>query len=261
MEEDGLATLEIPENVRQVLADFVRRAREVFGVDLKSAVLYGSAAAGQMRPTSDVNLLLVLRRMDFGAAEQVAETLGRAEAAIGLKVMFLLENEVVDAATAFALKFADISDRHVLLFGDDPFAALAVSRDAKIFRLNQVLLNLILRQREGFIRSGGADPRRLRMIADFAGPLRAAAVTLLELENSPPAATPKEALERVAGEIDAAKFGDAVRALTAARSEQVLPAGTPGNVLQSLIELATRMRERAARLGAAPEFIRMVPAR
>lgn len=255
MEPDPLAALEIPENVRQVLAEFIRRTRELFGAELKSAVLFGSAAAGQMRQTSDVNLLLVLRQMDFDAGEQLAETLAGAEAAVGLKVMFLLESEVMDAATAFALKFSDISGRHVLLYGQDPFATLAVPRDAKIFRLKQVLLNLILRQREGLIRSHGADRRRVGLIADFAGPLRAAAATLLELEQAAPASTPKEALERVASEIDTAKFGEAVSALTAARSEQALAAGTPGNVLQRLIELASKMRERAARLREAPSSL------
>jgi hypothetical protein len=249
---DPIAALEVPENVRRVLTDVLRKTQEVFNADLLSVVLYGSAAAGQMRPTSDVNLLLVLKRLDFSAGERLNETLRLAEAAVGLKAMFLLENEVANAATAFALKFADITDRHVLLYGPDPFAALTVKREAKIFRLKQVLLNLVLRMREAFVRSAGEEKRRALLIAEFAAPLRSAAVVLLELENGGPAASPKEALEQVASGIEPAAFTEALATLTAARSQREVPAGAAGTTMQRLIELGTKMHERASRLNEAP---------
>jgi predicted nucleotidyltransferase len=258
---DPIAALEVPENVRRVLTDVLRKAREVFNADLLSVVLYGSAAAGQMRPTSDVNVLLVLKRLDFSAGERLSEALHLAEAAVGLRVMFLLETEVADAATAFALKFADITDRHVLLYGSDPFAALAVPRPAKIFRLKQVLLNLILRMREAFIRSVGEEKRRAVLIAEFAAPLRSGALVLLELENARPAASPKEALEQVAAGIDPAAFADALATLTAARGQRDLPAGAAGATMQRLIELGTKMHERASRLNEASLSEGMTPPR
>jgi predicted nucleotidyltransferase len=248
---DTIEALEVPENVRRVLTDFVRRAREIFADDLLSVVLYGSAAAGQMRRTSDVNLLLVLRRLEFQAAERLSDALRLAEAAVGLKIMFLLESEVTEAATSFALKFADITDRHVLLYGGDPFAALAVPRGVKIFRLRQVLLNLVLRMREALIRSAGEDKRRALLIAEFAAPLRSAAVALLELENAGSATSQKEALEQVAVGIDPAAFQEALIALTTARSQRALPPGAAGAVMQRLIELGTKMHQRASRLDEA----------
>ena len=252
MSPDPIAALEVSENVRRVLTDVLRKAREVFNADLLSVVLYGSAAAGQMRPTSDVNLLLVLKRLDFSAGERLNDTLRVADAAVGLKAMFLLEDEVRDAATAFALKFSDITDRHVVLYGPDPFATLTVPGGAKIFRLKQVLLNLVLRMREAFIRSAGEEKRRAGLIAEFAGPLRSAAAVLLELENAGPAANPKEALERVASEIEPATFREALATLTAARSQHELPTGVAGTTMQRLIELGTKMHERASRLNETP---------
>ena len=251
-ETDPIAALEVSDNVRRVLADFVRKAREVFGEELVSVVLYGSAAEGQMRTTSDVNLLLVLRRFALSAAEQLGAPLRLAEAAVALKVMFLLEKEVADAATAFALKFADITDRHVTLYGPDPFGALAVPRQAKIFRLKQVLLNLILRMREALVRSLGEEERRVGMIAEFAAPLRSAALTFRELENATPAVSPKAALEQVAAEIDPTAFAEALTTLTTARSRRALPAGTAGATMERLIELATKMHERASQLNDGP---------
>jgi len=56
---EGLA-----ENVELVLDSFLDSAKQSFGQDLLSVVLYGSAAEGRMRAASDVNLMLVLRQFN-----------------------------------------------------------------------------------------------------------------------------------------------------------------------------------------------------
>ena len=59
-----------------------------------SAVLFGSAADGSLRKSSDVNLILVLRRYDPARAQQIRDDLATAEAAILLRVMFLVQDEI-----------------------------------------------------------------------------------------------------------------------------------------------------------------------
>lgn len=51
---------DLPAPISRSIGDFVDAAAATFGADLKSVILYGSAADGSMRPTSDVNLFLVL---------------------------------------------------------------------------------------------------------------------------------------------------------------------------------------------------------
>ena len=249
-EDSSLPALQVPDNVRRVLGDFLRAAREAFGdADLLSVVLYGSAAEGRMRATSDVNIVLVLARFDPTAATRLSEPLRRAEAAVRLRAMFLLEAEVADAAAAFALKFADLAARHVVLFGRDFFSGLTVSRAAKIFRLRQVLLNTTLRMREALVLDNRQEERLALLVAETAGPLRSAAATLRELENRPPAANPKTALEELANELDAGgAFHGALSVLTTARTDGSLPAGKAAPTLLRLIELSSRMHERAGRL-------------
>jgi hypothetical protein len=249
--EDPLPPLQVPDNVRRALVDFIRASREALGDGLISAVLYGSAAEGRMRPTSDVNVILVLRKFDPAAAERLNGPARMAEAAVRLHAMFLLETELSDAAAAFALKFTDLASRHIVLFGQDVFSGLSVGREAKIFRLRQVLLNTMLRMREAMVIHCHAEERLTRLVAEAAGPLRSAAVALLDLENAPPAVNPKAALEQAAAEIDPAAFTDALAALTEARTECQLPPGTAKSVLMQLIELGTRLHERANRLPLA----------
>ena len=49
-----------PANVERVLTDFLSTLSKVLDQSLKSAILYGSAAEGRLRPASDVNLLIIV---------------------------------------------------------------------------------------------------------------------------------------------------------------------------------------------------------
>jgi predicted nucleotidyltransferase len=218
----------------QVLERFVAEAKSAFGDDLRSVVLYGSAAEDALRPTSDVNVIVVTREFDPEKAEKLRGALGIAAAAIRLRAMFLDEAEVSDAAAAFAVKFDDVVRRHKVVFGTDPFAGLHVPRAAAIARLRQVCLNLLLRLRNAWVLEGEPEETLAAVAADAAGPLRACAAEVLALEGRP-AASPREALKVVAG--------DALEALSAVREGTALP---PGET-RALV-LAEALRERAARL-------------
>jgi predicted nucleotidyltransferase len=253
--------LELPQNVSRVLNEFVRAAKIAFGPDLESITLYGSAAEGKMRAASDVNVIVLLKNFSGYRADQMREPLRKAQAAIQLKAMILLSSEVDTAASAFSQRFADVIRRHVILHGSDPFAALEIPRESKLFRLKQVLLDSVLKLREAYVQRSQREEQLAIVIADAAGPLRSAASTLLELEAPGPAdvlfasggpnkATSKSALERVAREVgeDANFFSAPLQGLSTAREERLLPPGVAGPTLLGLIELASRMRVRAEQL-------------
>lgn len=238
-------TITLPTNVSTTLSTFIAAAKKAFGDHLVSVVLYGSAAEGKLRPTSDVNLILLLKTFDRSLADQIREPLRLAEAAIKLRVMFLLQDEVKPASQAFAVKFADIARRRLVLYGEDPFASISVSRDDAIFRLKQTLLNLTLRLREAYVSRSLREEQISTLIADTAGPLRSCASTLLELEGRP-ASSPKEALEQIAS--SSAVAAHDVQLISEARQRHTLPPGAAAPALFHLIELAHTMWARAAQL-------------
>ena len=239
---------ELTAKVDSVLNEFVNSTKKAFGDDLRSVVLYGSGAEGQLRPASDVNVIVVLTKFDEQKADQLREPLRLAEAAIKLRAMFLLEQELQPATQAFAVKFADVKRRRRVLFGADPFAAISVTRDDSIFRLKQTLLNLILRFRESYISRGLREEQLVATIANAAGPLRSCAATLLELEGIA-APSPKEALEQISASLPGAeKRNEELQLVSEARQSRTLPAGVAAPTLFHLIELARLMWERAATL-------------
>lgn len=225
------------------LNTFVDAAKRAFGDDLRAVVLYGSAAEGRLRPTSDVNVVVVLARFDRAQADAIRDEFRVAQAAIRLDAMFVLESELPAAAREFAQKFADIKRRHSVLFGDDPFAALEIPRDALVRHVRQALLNLTLRLRQKYVERSLREEQAALTVADAAGPLRASAAAILEIEGTP-AASPKAALETLAGD----DFAALLPQLSAAREERALPPGTAAETLYQTIELARALANRAGRL-------------
>lgn len=237
----------LPDEVSQGLDLFIQEAQKAFGGALVSAVLFGSAAEGRLRATSDVNLLLVLRSFDQGPADLLREPLRAAHASMHLDVMFLLESELVQAMEAFAVKFADILSRRRVLFGPDPFAGLTLAPELLLRRTRQVLMNLTLRMRERYTLVSLREEQLAGVIAEMTGPLRACAASLLKLEGRE-ATSPREALEALISESEGLKTGDILNLTDRARRQETLPPGTAGTLLFSLLDLAQAMYQRTERL-------------
>jgi predicted nucleotidyltransferase len=242
----GIARLDgLPSNVSSALSTFLAAARDALSGDLASAVLFGSAAEGRLGPSSDTNLLLVLRTFTPEKIVQLRDAFLAAEAAIKLRAMFVLEDELQSAAELFAQKFADILRRHRLVFGQDVLATLKIAREAEVFRLRQILLNLVVRLRESSI-ARGHRPEQVRLIlADVLGPLRAACGTLLDLEGAP-IVDSNAALAAVAASLNSEAGGVAAR-LVAIHDSVTLDSGTSDLMFQTLA-LVMQVYRRAERL-------------
>src|ERR1700738_2580478 len=142
---------DLPAPVALVLEEFVTVLRSTIGSQLDSVVLFGSAAEGRLRPTSDINLLVLARGLTLSQLDALRPSLRAGRAAVGLTVMFLESAELPGAMEAFAVKFSDIKARHRVLCGSSPLESLQISPEATVRRLRQVLLNLTLRLRERYV--------------------------------------------------------------------------------------------------------------
>jgi predicted nucleotidyltransferase len=234
----------LPDPVRAGLTAFSAAAQDAFGDDLVALVLFGSAAEGRMRATSDVNVALVLARYDPTKVAAVGDAYRLAQAAIRLSAMFILETEIGSASEAFAVKFADIASRHAVIFGRDVFGSLAMSRSATLHRLRQVLMNLLLRLRERYVAESPFPERLALAAADAVGPLRASAASLLLLETGETAA-PRDALRRIAED---SGLGEALAAISEARESGAVPEIGAAATLLGAIELTAALHDRAERL-------------
>lgn len=230
----------IPPETAETIVDFALAAIESFGDSLRSIVLFGSAAEGRLRATSDVNLMLVLSEFRGERASRMSDGARLAFAANRLRAMYVLESELPGAAVAFAVKFEDMQSRHTILHGADVFETLAVPRDAILRRLDEVLLNAALRLRASRTLLAGTGPALARELADAAAPLRSAAHAMRSLAGAPPE-SPKAALEELCREL-AGDWSDALATLSRVRDGDTLPSDTVDGLAVRLAELAGALR-------------------
>lgn len=239
---DGLTDL-TPE-VRQNLDDFVSATQKAFGQQLRAIVLYGSAAEGRLRATSDVNLVVVLKDFNPEQVDQVREPFRLAATAIQLGVMFLLEQELQEAVDAFAVKFSDILIRRRVLFGDDPFANMQIPCAAILSHVKQVLLNLRLRLRERYALVSLRQEQLALVVADSAGPLRSCAMSLATLMGVS-APSPREALHIISQQLPGGPWDEVLGQISQAREQRFLAPGTGCALLFRIMELSKALYDRA----------------
>lgn len=240
-------TIDLPAPVAAALTVFVSTATASLDSDLRSIVLFGSGAENRLRPTSDVNVAVVLRAFDAKRIAALSETLLAARAAVRLTVMWLLESEIPHAAEAFAVKFADIHRRRRVLWGIDPFESLSVPRALAVARLRQVLMNLVLRLRASYALQSQHEERLVMLLADVAGPLRASAAEILELEGSVRPA-PREALEQIGKTLPGSDWIAVFSAMSEARETRRVDPGTAGPLVLRVIDLACHLLHRVTAL-------------
>jgi predicted nucleotidyltransferase len=137
------------ETVEQKLTALVDRLKPAFGDKLVSAILYGSAAAGDYyERASDLNILCVLSQLTPHELVQ-SEPVFRWWRELGNPSPLLLtEEEVASSSDSFPMEFHDMQEHRRVLHGKDVIGDLVIDRSfyraqvehelrAKVIRLRQ----------------------------------------------------------------------------------------------------------------------------
>jgi len=175
-----LAELQLPKNVTFALQKMCDDLQRAAGPNLAGILLYGGLARGRYRPEqSDANVVLLLREINGTTLAAVTPALRTAWRSIRVEPFLMTPSEVATAAQAFATKFLDIKDHHLVLVGEDPFKDLHVPLEAVRQSVYEALLNIRFRMRQRYFRAGN-DPSELTLaLTAFARPLALEAAALL----------------------------------------------------------------------------------
>ena len=158
MTPDNPRWAQLPQDVRETLRRSVQDVSELVGPDLKTILLYGSAAREEFLPgRSNLNILLVLAIVDASVLTNLAKGHHRWKKE-GVVVPLLLTEEGFDAwMTLFPLECHELSQSRLVLKGRDPFGQVrADTRNLAIQCLQEIRGNL-LRVRQRFVEAGGTS--------------------------------------------------------------------------------------------------------
>ncbi len=189
------------------MSEHLERARELagrlstlFGEDLISVGLYGSAARGEYRPgASDLNLLVVVRSVDAAMLRRTS-TLAREWVNAGNPPpLFFSEAEWRSSADVFPIEYSDIADAHMVLHGSDPFAEVEVKWEHLRHMCEHQLKVGKLSLRERYLLSAGEAEEIGGLLTGSVSTFLTLFRAMLRLAGIRPASAPADVVRAVAG--------------------------------------------------------------
>jgi hypothetical protein len=150
-----------------VLRELVERLRTVFGGELVSVVLYGSAASGEYHEKhSDLNVLCVLQQVGLSELERAAGPLTWWMKQGQTAPTFLSVEEVERGSDAFPIEFLDIRENYRLLHGADLMGSVQIRTDFHRRQVEHELRSRILRLRKRFLETQHDNQALLQLMLE-----------------------------------------------------------------------------------------------
>jgi len=149
------------------LSELVEKLKAAAGANLKSAVLYGSAAGGEFHAEhSDLNVLLVLERLGLTELEKLNSTARWWESKGHPAPLVFTPEELARSADVFAIELLDIKARHEVLAGEDFFTALEVPLNLHRAQVERELRTNLVRLRQHYLAGSGNRKAVLKLMTE-----------------------------------------------------------------------------------------------
>lgn len=216
------------------LDDLVSQLRKAYGERLTAVVLYGSAAGGEHAKQSDYNVLVLLDAIDRRSLLAASAVAGAWRDAGNPPPMTMTVDEWRRSADVFPMEYADILDRHRVLYGQPPFDGISVTASNLRLQLEQQVMGKLLALRQATLLAGGDGRKQVELIAGSLGTMLVLFRSVLRLHGERPPADNAALAERVAS-LAAFHAGPFTRAVRHVRGESKLQPADAASVLDGYL--------------------------
>lgn len=153
----------------KAITQVVEQTRLIFGKDLVSLALYGSAAGEDYVPgRSDLNFAIVLERITFAHLQVLHQHLPKWHK-LRVATPLLLDRQFLeDARDVFPMEFHDIKQQHRMLYGEEVFATLAIDSRHLQYQAEHEARGKLLRLRTLYAEVGAERKRLEALMLDSA---------------------------------------------------------------------------------------------
>ncbi|MCJ7663317.1 MAG: nucleotidyltransferase domain-containing protein [Desulfobacterales bacterium] len=155
--------------MEKLLQDWAKKLKQELGNNLASVILYGSAARGEyIRARSDLNLMLVFKKLDLEHISKVSQLMSRKVRKQLPQLVFWTEEELEHAWDVFPLEFEDIKENHQCLVGKDLFNKRKIDKKRLRYEIEFELRSKLVSMRDTWLTSN-RDKYELEMFLIKAG--------------------------------------------------------------------------------------------
>jgi len=188
----------IPDKPEDIFEEFSSDYKKIFGEDLLSIVLYGSAARGEYVPKkSDINFVVVLTD---GGIERFHEAAGLVSNWKKRNVsipLFLTREFINDSLDSFPIEFLNITSHYSVVYGVNPFEDIEISKDDLRLQLEHEMKGKLLNLRQAYFQAAGNAKMAAMLIHDSFGTFLSLFPAVLYIKNDTISKSTTENLKRI----------------------------------------------------------------
>lgn len=174
------------------------KLRDIYGENLGSVILYGSAADGEYHQgLSDHNIIIVLKNLAPVELAKPNAVLKKWVKAGDPPPLFFSAEIISGSADVFPIEFFDIIERRKILFGDDPFKDVRIDPKNLRHQCEHELRSKLITLRSRFSLISDRPREVIRLILESSSSFFAAFGGLLRLAGARPKLSKKELAEQL----------------------------------------------------------------
>lgn len=145
-----------PKEPREIFQEITKDYKEIFGDDLVSIILYGSATGPEYRPgTSDINFMIVLSEGGIGRLDGAFGTVSKWRKRRISVPLFITEQYIQTSLDTFPIEYLNFQHNHVLVYGVDVLKDLTFKPELLRLQCEREIKGKLLLLRESFLESSG----------------------------------------------------------------------------------------------------------
>jgi predicted nucleotidyltransferase len=146
----------IPREPKELFQDIIDDYKQIFGDELVSIILYGSAASGEyMAGTSDINFMMVLTDKGIDALDRAFDLVKKWKKRKVATPLFLTEDYVRTSLDAFPIEYLNFQNSYQLVYGKDILKGLAFDREFLRLQCEREIKGKLLLLRAAFLETEG----------------------------------------------------------------------------------------------------------
>lgn len=134
---------QLPDEIKEGIVSYTDDIQELLSNDLISIILYGGVAKGEyVEGQSNINILVVLEKVDVKTLDKLVEPYKQAVRTFGIDLLIMSMLDLETSTDVFPIRFLDIQNFHINLFGKEVLKELKIARDHLRLQCEQNLKTL-----------------------------------------------------------------------------------------------------------------------
>lgn len=145
-----------PKDPKEIFPEIIDDYKSLFGDDLVSIILYGSATGKDYRPgESDVNFMIVLSEEGIEHLDRAFKIVAKWKKRRVAIPLFLTRVYVETSMDVFPLEYRNFQRNHILVYGEDILMNLSFNPKFVRLQCEREIKGKLLLLRQAFLETGG----------------------------------------------------------------------------------------------------------